>query len=167
VDAANSNLCLQDTSPAIDAGNNAAVPTEVTTDLDDNPRFVDIPTVPDTGHGAPPIVDMGAYEVQQQTGIDDQPLPRAVALQPNVPNPFNPATTIAFDLAQAGRVKLEVFDAAGRRIRVLLDEPRVAGTHRVRWDGTDHLGRPLASGVYFCRMDAGSFQGTIRMTLVR
>jgi len=59
---ADDNLRLQLTSPCIDAGKNAAVPAGVTTDLDSNPRFVDIPTVPDKGSGAPPIVDMGAYE---------------------------------------------------------------------------------------------------------
>jgi hypothetical protein len=64
VNAAGGNLHLQLTSPCIDAGNNAAVPAGVTTDLDGNPRFVDIPTVPDTGNGTPPIVDMGAYEAQ-------------------------------------------------------------------------------------------------------
>jgi hypothetical protein len=58
------NLRLQLSSPAIDAGNNAAVPITVTTDLDGNERFEDIPTVPDTGNGTPPIVDMGAYEAQ-------------------------------------------------------------------------------------------------------
>ena len=62
VDAAGGNLRLQLTSPAIDAGNNAAVPSGVTTDLDGKPRFCDIPTVPNTGNGTPPIVDMGAYE---------------------------------------------------------------------------------------------------------
>lgn len=62
VDPANNNLHLQLASPAIDAGNNAVV--TVSTDLDGNPRFVDIPTIPDTGNGAPPIVDMGAYETQ-------------------------------------------------------------------------------------------------------
>ncbi|MBE2198860.1 MAG: hypothetical protein IAE79_09635 [Anaerolinea sp.] len=56
------NLRLQLTSPAIDAGNNAAVPFGVTTDLDGKPRFWDIPLVSDTGSGTPPIVDMGAYE---------------------------------------------------------------------------------------------------------
>ena len=60
--SAPANLRLQVTSPAIDAGNNAAVPSGVTADLDGNPRFVDIPAVPDTGNGTPPIVDMGAYE---------------------------------------------------------------------------------------------------------
>ncbi len=62
VNAAGGDLHLQPTSPAIDAGNNAAVPSGVTSDLDGNPRFFDVLTVPDTGSGTPPIVDMGAYE---------------------------------------------------------------------------------------------------------
>jgi uncharacterized repeat protein (TIGR01451 family) len=62
VDAAGGNLRLGNLSPAIDAGDNAAVPVAVTTDRDGNPRFVDWPLVADTGSGTPPIVDMGAYE---------------------------------------------------------------------------------------------------------
>ncbi|HHY55949.1 MAG TPA: hypothetical protein GYA08_10985, partial [Chloroflexi bacterium] len=64
VNPAGGNLRLQLDSPAIDAGNNAAVPVGIVTDRDGNPRFVDIPSVPDTGNGTPPIVDMGAYEAQ-------------------------------------------------------------------------------------------------------
>jgi uncharacterized repeat protein (TIGR01451 family) len=56
---------LRSTSPVIDAGDNSAVPADLTTDLDGNPRFVDAPIVSDTGNGTPPIVDMGAYEVQR------------------------------------------------------------------------------------------------------
>jgi uncharacterized repeat protein (TIGR01451 family) len=78
---ASGNLRLQFTSPAIDAGNNAAVPAGVTTDLDGNPRFVDIPAVPDTGNGTPPIVDMGAYEAQ----VVDVELSKAVAPPTAVP----------------------------------------------------------------------------------
>ena len=61
-DAAAGNLRLRLTSPCIDAGDNTAVPTDITTDLGGNPRFVNVPFVPDTGRGTPPIVDMGAYE---------------------------------------------------------------------------------------------------------
>jgi hypothetical protein len=64
VDPENGNLRLRINSPAIDAGNNNAVPTGVLTDLDGKPRFVDIPGVVDTGLGTPPLVDMGAYEFQ-------------------------------------------------------------------------------------------------------
>jgi len=63
-DAARGNLRLQLTFPAIDAGNNAAVPAGITTDLDGNPRFVDIPSVPKIGSGTPPIVDIKAYETR-------------------------------------------------------------------------------------------------------
>lgn len=62
VSPATGNLRLQFTSPAIDAGKNSAVPPAITTDLDGNPRFMDVPYVTDTGSGTPPIVDMGAYE---------------------------------------------------------------------------------------------------------
>ena len=64
VDASNGNLRLQLTSPAIDAGINVALPSNILTDLDGNLRFVDIPTISDSGSGSAPIVDMGAYEAQ-------------------------------------------------------------------------------------------------------
>lgn len=72
------NLRLEPNSPCIDAGNNLSV--LATTDLDGNPRFVDIPTVPDTGNGTPPIVDMGAYEAQYaDVTLSKAVLPFAVA----------------------------------------------------------------------------------------
>lgn len=64
LDLSGGNLRLSSFSPMVDAGNNAALPAEIVQDLDGNPRFVDIPTTADTGHGTPPLVDIGAYEVQ-------------------------------------------------------------------------------------------------------
>jgi hypothetical protein len=72
------NLRLQTDSPAIDAGNNASI--TITTDLDGNPRFVNIPAIPDTGNGSPPLVDMGAYEVQLTTYAIYLPMVRAAAV---------------------------------------------------------------------------------------
>jgi len=92
---ASGNLRLQFTSPAIDAGNNAAVSTGVTTDLDGNPRFVDLPTVPNTGSGTPPIVDMGAYEAQYV----DVALDKAVA--PTIAAPGQ-AITFTLTLSNTG-----------------------------------------------------------------
>ncbi len=64
VDPGNGDFRLSPGSPCIDAGDNTAVPVDITTDLDGNPRFVDDPGTTDTGSGTPPIVDMGAYEFQ-------------------------------------------------------------------------------------------------------
>ena len=75
------------------------------------------------------------------------------ALHQNVPNPFNPATTLRFDLARAGTVDLCVYDAAGRRVRTLVREHLDAGLgHAIAWDGRDDAGQRVPSGVYFCRL---------------
>ena len=93
--------------------------------------------------------------------------PAAYLLHANAPNPFNPRTTLSFDLPAAGRVRLEIFDARGRRVRVLVDEVLPAGRHAAVWDGTDAGGRALASGVYLCRMEAAAYRRTVRMTLLK
>jgi hypothetical protein len=93
--------------------------------------------------------------------------PGRFALHQNQPNPFNPATTLRFDLPQAARVRLEVLDPAGRLVTVLAEGWRDAGPHAVPWDGRDSSGRSVASGVYVSRLLAGSAQATRKMILVR
>jgi hypothetical protein len=88
-------------------------------------------------------------------------------LSQNKPNPFNPVTNVGFSLAAREWVKLEIFDAAGRRVKVLLDEEMPAGMNEVRWNGTTDSGEKAASGVYFYRLQADSFREMRRMTLVR
>ncbi len=93
--------------------------------------------------------------------------PRALALHPARPNPFNPGTTIRFDLPARGAARLVVHDVAGRVVRVLLDDVRDAGVHSVRWNGRETRGVPAGSGVYFYRLEAGGRTLTGRMALVR
>jgi subtilisin-like proprotein convertase family protein len=81
-------------------------------------------------------------------------LPRAVALEGNVPNPFNPRTEIRFGLPRECNVDLSVFDLRGRRVAELIDDLLPAGHHAVAWDGTDDAGGRVASGTYFCRLRA-------------
>lgn len=83
------------------------------------------------------------------------------------PNPFNPATRLAFELAAESHVRLEVFDLRGRRVAGLLDESRPAGHHAVTWQARHDDGRGLASGVYVARLQAGDRCLTRRLTLVR
>ena len=85
----------------------------------------------------------------------------------NYPNPFNPSTTIRFELSQAAMVRLEIYDAAGTLLRVLVDEHKEAGIYASTWNGRDTAGQPLASGSYFYRLSANSFSSTKRMVLLK
>ncbi len=70
------------------------------------------------------------------------------------PNPFTSGTSIAFSIARSGPVRLAIYDAAGRRIRTLIDEVRPAGPHTALWDGRQDSGSPAPAGVYFYRLEA-------------
>ena len=100
-------------------------------------------------------------------GRDGPGTPRVSYLAQNYPNPFNPATRIAFELAGPGRVSLRIYDASGRRVRVMTDGERSAGRHEEVWDGCDGSGRAVASGVYFYRLEAGALAWTRKMVLLR
>jgi hypothetical protein len=94
-------------------------------------------------------------------------VPAVLRLYPCQPNPFNPRTTIKFDLPVAGAVRLAVFDLAGRLVRTLVGEQMAPGNHEVLWDGRDGSGREVGSGTYLARLDFGGKIQTIRMGLVR
>ena len=88
-------------------------------------------------------------------------------LLPNFPNPFNPQTTLSFELPSAGRARLEVFDLRGKLVARLSDEVMLVGRHEVLWGGRDQRGGSVASGVYFSRLSFGGERLTVRMMLVR
>ncbi len=83
------------------------------------------------------------------------------------PNPFNPRTTIAFELPASSPVRLTIHDPSGRRVRALLAETREAGRHAVSWDGRDDAGRAVATGTYFAKIDAGAFHQACKMVLMK
>ncbi len=88
--------------------------------------------------------------------------PSAFKLMQNYPNPFNPATTITYQLASLSDVKLEVFDVLGRKVATLVNARQSAGVHSVTFNASN-----LASGIYFYRLQAGSFLETKKMMLVK
>jgi hypothetical protein len=103
--------------------------------------------------------------------VTDAPAPRpwaALRLHPNRPNPFNPATTIAYELERPGLTSLDIFDLSGRLIRRIL-EPTLQppGSYSLHWDGTDAAGRAQPSGVYLYRLSSGRDAASRRMILVR
>jgi predicted lipoprotein with Yx(FWY)xxD motif len=101
------------------------------------------------------------------TGTDTPKAPDASYLAQNYPNPFNPTTRIAFGLSAPAHVSLRIYDAAGRLVRALVNEERRAGKYEESWDGRDSNGRSVASGIYFYRLNAGPFESTKKMILVR
>ena len=107
------------------------------------------------------------------TSVDPKPneVPREFSLSQNYPNPFNPSTTIQFAIpagtygpasAAGRRTSLQVFDVLGRDVATLVNEVKEPGVHTVRWDATG-----VSSGVYLCRLKAGSFVQTKRMMVVK
>jgi carboxypeptidase T len=99
------------------------------------------------------------------SGADDVPaITRLTGVQPN---PFNPAATVRFELAHAGRALVRVYDLSGRLVRTLVDEARPAGPQTVVWDGIDGQGQPAASGVYLVRLAADGVEQTVKASLVK
>ncbi|MCC7265019.1 MAG: Ig-like domain-containing protein [Candidatus Latescibacteria bacterium] len=94
-------------------------------------------------------------------------VPQTFALQPNYPNPFNPTTAIRFQLPQAARVQLEVYDVLGQKVRTLVQGQTEPGVHRVMWDGRDEGGRVVAGGVYLYRLQAGEFTQVRKLLLLK
>lgn len=106
-------------------------------------------------------------EIVTLTAVAAPPdLPETFALHGNYPNPFNPSTTIRYDLPERADVELSVVDVTGRRVALLVDAEQSAGFYSVSWDASG-AGSNLASGVYFVSFRAGSFRQVARVVLMK
>lgn len=93
---------------------------------------------------------------------------QGAALHQNSPNPFNPGTSIAFDLPERTSVSLQIFDLTGRLVRELIGAREYpSGRQETVWNGRDHAGRQVGSGTYFYRLETRSYSETKRMVLVK
>jgi hypothetical protein len=98
---------------------------------------------------------------------EDEVVPVTVtALNGNFPNPFNPETTINYDLKESAKVRLEVYNLKGQLVRSLVNDNQSAGRYRVVFDARDNRGNSLASGVYLYRLHAGDYTATRKMMLM-
>jgi hypothetical protein len=99
---------------------------------------------------------------------EEQLIPDEFAVEQNRPNPFSGQTTVRFGVPNPGaHVKLSVYDVAGRHIATLVDGERQPGYHDATWDGTAASGKPVSSGIYFCRFEAGGRTMTRQMLLLK
>ena len=95
------------------------------------------------------------------------PVPTEFALHNNYPNPFNPTTTINYDLPQDGSVRLIIYDVMGREVTRLVNGFTPAGYHSVRWDARNKMGENVSAGVYFYHLQSGNFVKTQKMVLLK
>ncbi|MGH1365445.1 MAG: FlgD immunoglobulin-like domain containing protein [Calditrichia bacterium] len=107
--------------------------------------------------------------MDRPTGIGDEDgmIPSTTYLHANYPNPFNPETTLRYDLQSSARVELTIFNLLGQKIRTLVSGKQGAGNYSVKWDGRAENNKQVASGVYIFRLKAGEFVQTRKMMLLR
>jgi hypothetical protein len=100
-------------------------------------------------------------------GNTEANVPMNFALHQNYPNPFNPSTIIKLDLPNPAHVRLDVYNVLGQSVKTLIDEHMTAGYHPVEWNGTDNSGQPVATGIYFYKVQAGDRIETKKMMLLK
>ncbi|MCH7963543.1 MAG: T9SS type A sorting domain-containing protein [Bacteroidetes bacterium] len=158
-DTLNGDFTLSENSPCIDAGTALYILNGDT--------ILNFPT--NTYDGLAP--DMGFIESPYPLGINEGlNQPKKFILSQNYPNPFNPTTKIKFTIPSVGTsrysgtvsVQLKVYDVLGNEVATLVNENKPAGSYEVEFDGTD-----LISGIYFYRIEAGSFIKTKKMILIK
>ncbi|RKY91504.1 MAG: hypothetical protein DRQ01_07605 [Ignavibacteriae bacterium] len=101
--------------------------------------------------------------------VDDQVavIPANFHLYQNFPNPFNPSTTIRYSIVEPGNVSIKIYDVLGREVKTLVNEVKTVGTYSSTWNGYNNFGNKVSSGIYFYRMESGSFIEAKKMILLK
>ena len=97
----------------------------------------------------------------------DKTIPDQYILFPNYPNPFNPLTTLRYDLPENAMVNITIYDMLGREIKTLVNTTQDAGFKSVQWDATNDYGKPVSAGIYLYQIQAGEFVQTKKMVLLK
>ncbi len=155
---------------ARDSQTGAVQVTDITDYLAPAGGFQNIVAFGQDAQGDSYIVDWSAgviYKIQGDASPVDLP-PSKSFLSQNVPNPFNPSTTIAYGVPRGDTLtRLEIHDLAGNLVKVLVSEVQPAGQYTATWDGTDRDGRPQAAGVYFYRLSTGEVNLSRKLVLLK
>ncbi len=101
------------------------------------------------------------------TPNDDEIMIEDTILHANYPNPFNPETTICYDLKEKSPIRIDIYNIKGQLIKILVNEAKSAGSYKVVWNGKDSNGKEVSSGIYQYRMQAGEYHITRRMMLLK
>jgi len=120
-------------------------------------------------HNAKFSIDVLRKSVAILTGVEfeDNNIPAKFDLSQNYPNPFNPSTEIKFSVAKSENIKVSVYDAVGRLVKVLVNDMLSPGNYKVTWNGENSNGSKVVSGIYFYRFESSSFEATKKMVLLK
>ena len=99
--------------------------------------------------------------------IDEEMIPDVYALHQNYPHPFNPVTTLRYDLPEDATVSIIIYDVMGRKVRSLINTTQSAGYRSIRWNATNDHGEPVSAGMYIYMIRAGNFIKTKKMVLLK
>lgn len=110
---------------------------------------------------------LGPITVSSVTDVETNPLPNNFALHHSYPNPFNPTTTIRFDLPRSSHVSIQIYDVQGRLVKDLINDMKPAGAHAIVWDATNNQAMPVSSGLYYIKMRAGDYQNVKRLMFLK
>ena len=94
-------------------------------------------------------------------------LPDEFALHHNYPNPFNPVTTLRYDIPENSHVNVTIYDMLGRQVKTLINQAQDAGYRSVIWNATNDYGKPVSAGIYLYQIQAGEYMQTKKMVLLK
>ena len=86
---------------------------------------------------------------------------------PNYPNPFNPITTLRYDLPEDALVNITIYDMMGRQVKTLINDRQTAGYKSLHWNATNNASSPVSAGIYLYMIQAGDFRQTKKMALLK
>ena len=103
----------------------------------------------------------------EQVSIIDETLPITYNLHNAYPNPFNPVTTLHYDLPQDAMVNITIYDMMGRQVKALMSDSQTAGYKTIQWNATNDKNEPVSAGIYLYEINAGSFRKVRKMVLLK
>ena len=114
------------------------------------------------------MISFGLYFPGGQLNSDrDQVLPNQLILHPNFPNPFNPITTLRYDIPQDGLINITIYDMMGKTVKTLVNSSKTAGYQSIQWNATNDRNEPVSAGLYLYTIQAGEFRQTRKMVLLK
>jgi len=109
-----------------------------------------------------------SFTIKTETGVEAEPLiPLTTQLHPNYPNPFNPETTIKYEISKTCDVRIRIYNLLGKEVRNLVNEKKSPGAYKMKWDGRNNHGIKVSSGIFILEMQAGEFTQRRKMSLLR